>query len=236
MKEMQEKTFHIRELFLLASAFGAELLFGLPDRKAYQLKEPNLYEKANESLIQKGILDKSGKITDGGVYVIRTLELYYLSKKYVRIHNVLFGFQDEKSDEIITLLEVEENTYYRLSINSKAIVLKLLTIRFPLIIREPGEEEKDFTKKKVPEPIKKDLAKHEPKKNFMNIELFHLDNTPHKLTNTSFYQQWFIFIKYNTLFMIDPMTNRYYIASQYWFLKVLFDALDFPYKEANLHG
>ena len=80
MSKEQVHTFHVTELFLLASAFEADILFGLPDKKTFQLMGEDLFLKANEALIEKEILTTSGKITQGGAYVIRALEFYYLKK------------------------------------------------------------------------------------------------------------------------------------------------------------
>ncbi|PAE07080.1 hypothetical protein CHI12_13435 [Terribacillus saccharophilus] len=50
-------------------------------------------------------------------------------------------------------------------------------------------------------------------------------------TNPNHYQQWLVLSKEDRLIMIDTTQKQYYQASQYWFLKVLFDALDFPYRQ-----
>lgn len=232
MSKEQVHTFHVTELFLLASAFEADILFGLPDKKTFQLMGEDLFSKANEALIEKEILTTSGKITQGGAYVIRALEFYYLSKKYVRIHNMMFAFREKDEDEVILLVELEDGTYYRLYIMSKALVLKLLSDRFPFILREPKKDETEFLKKELPYPVKKELENYEPK-DFLNMEFFHLEKSPQQMENPEFYQQWLVFVRDDQLFMVDPVVNKYYYVSQYWFLKVLFDQFDFPYKEVT---
>jgi len=208
-------TFHITELFLLAAAFNAETLFGLPDKKTYQLMGSEKFKEAHESLIKKEIFTPDGKITTGGAYVIRALEFYYLSPKYVRIHNVMFGFRAEDEDELIMLMEVEDGTEYRINVISKAFVLKLLSDRFPLILREPKEEEKDFLKEEVSYLLKKELETYEPDDNFMNMEFFQLGDTQEKVT----YEQWLAFTKDDELIMVDPITDKYYYAKNYYLMK-----------------
>lgn len=265
-----EETFHVTELFLLAAAFDGEMIFGLPDKKAYQLMGDEIFKEANDQLIEKGILTPEGKMTKGGFYAVRALELYYNSKKYVRIQNMMFGFQEKDEDELIMLMEMEEGTYYRLYMISKALVLTLLSDRFPFILREPQEDEKEFLQKEVSSAMKEKLVQFEPGDDFMNLEFFHLQEEQRvresqgfnfrgedKTTPTSeksvaqesseieaeeplyqlniAYEQWFVFPKGDQLFMVDPMENNYYRASQYWFLKMLFEQMDFPYKEASVN-
>ncbi|MBO1915175.1 DUF5081 family protein, partial [Microvirga sp. 3-52] len=67
----------------------------------------------------------------------------------------------------------------------------------------------------------------------MNLEYFHLDEEPRDISNPAYYQQWLIFTKNEKLIMVDPVNKNYYHASQYWFLKILFDEMEFPYKEAR---
>lgn len=306
----KEDTFHVTELFLLAAAFEADNLFGLPDKRKFQLQGSNLFDEANKALIEKEILTPEGKITKGGAYVIRSLEFYYFSEKFVRINNLMFGFPGKEEQEVIVLVEVEEQTYYRLYVMSKMLVLKLLMERFPLMTREPADEEKDFLTKEIPYPIARELSEFEPGANLMNVEIFHIEehvlnesedivshpsifrearkedeksemetnvelkqagekvlkeeaqvestnNVNGELNNLGVndaektldeqikqprvelsyqYDQWLVFSKDDKLYMVDPYEDKYYQASQYWFLKVLFDELEFPYKEVTSHG
>src|SRR5690625_7628113 len=101
MNKKQVNTFHVTELFLLASAFEADILFGLPDKKTFQLMGEDLFSKANEALNEKESLTRSGKITQGGAYVIRALVVYYLSKKYVHIHYLMLVFLEKDEVEEI---------------------------------------------------------------------------------------------------------------------------------------
>ncbi len=235
-KEGQD-LFHVTELYLLANAFSVDVLFGLPDKKLYQLQGKAIFDEAFSKLKQKNIFTEEGKLTKGGAYVIRALELYSQSKKYVRIHNVMFAFQEKEADEIIMLTEMEDQTYYRLAFISKALVLTILGERFPLILREPKANEKDFLKKEASTETKKELSTYDPgdSENFMNIEYFHMNEQPQKIDNPAFYQQWLTFTKDEALWMVDPTTDTYYHASQYAFLQLLFDEMDFPYKEGALN-
>ncbi len=236
-KEAQD-VFHVTELYLLANAFSTEVLFGLPDKKLYQLKGKEVFDEAFSKLKQKNIFTEAGKLTKGGAYVIRALELYNQSKKYVRLHNVMFAFQEKEEDEIIMLTEIEDQTYYRLAFISKALVLTILGERFPLILREPKADEKNFFKKEASPETKKVLSTYDPgeSNHFMNLEFFHMEEQPQHMHNANFYQQWLIFTKDDALWMVDPMTDTYYHASQYAFLQLLFDEMDFPYKEGAING
>lgn len=299
-------TFHVTEIFLLISAFNAEKLFGLPDKKTYQLQGEEIFKQAYNSLIDKGIFTSEGKITKGGAQVIRALEMYYQSSKYVRINNLMFAFMENESNEVIVLVEVEDQKNYRCMVMSKILVLKLLIDRFPFMLREPFPNEKEFLMIELHSPFTQELDEYDSTSNIMNLELFHIEETEldndntiklsifrndhqnnineqeemneseisekisqnmiktnklkaasnienemneEHLNNTENdnkiekkvkikyqYEQWIVFSKDDKLYMIDPMTNKYYHASQYYFLKLLFEGLEFPYKEVANDG
>lgn len=226
-------TFTAPELYLLAAAFGGEVLFGLQEKAIYQLKGDGAFQEAYQRLIDKEILTTEGKITRGGAFIIQAVELYHQSKKYVRINNIMFAFQEKNQDELILLIEKEESEQYQLRVLSKAIVLKMLSDEIPLILREPKEEEKSFLKQELLHQERREIEEYEPEKMFMNLELFHLEEEPKDKTNSKYYQQWFIFTKDEKLIMLDIVNKNYYHASQYWFLKILFDEMDFPYKRSE---
>ncbi|WP_210470762.1 DUF5081 family protein [Sporosarcina sp. 6E9] len=226
-------TFNVVELYLLAAAFGGNVLFGLPEKQVFQLKGEEVFEEAHNRLIEKGILSADGKITDGGAPVIQAIEYYHQSKKYVRINNLMFAFREQDVDELIVLLELEENRTYQLFVVSKALVLSMLGEKFPVVLREPEEVEKSFLKEKLSNHERREIEKFEPESMFMNLEYFHLDEEPRDISNPAYYQQWLIFTKNEKLIMVDPVNKNYYHASQYWFLKILFDEMEFPYKEAR---
>lgn len=226
-------TFTAVELYLLAAAFGGNVLFGLPEKEVFQLKGEEVFEEAHKHLIEKGILTSDGKITDGGAFVIRAIEYYHQSEKYVRINNLMFAFREQDVDELIVLLELEEKETYQLFIVSKALVLSMLGEKFPVVLREPDEKEKKFLKETLSNRERREVENFEPESMFMNLESFQLEVERKEISNPAYYQQWFIFTKADKLIMIDPVKNEYYHASQYWFLKVLFDLMEFPYKEAK---
>lgn len=231
--DMSTDTFDVVELYLLAAAFGGNVLFGLPEKEVFQLKGEEVFQEAHERLIEKGILTSEGKITEGGALIIRALEYYHQSKKYVRINNLMFAFREPEVDELIVLLELEESETYQLFIVSKALVLRMLGEKFPVVLREPTEEEKSFLKEKLSNRERREIENFEPESMFMNLEFFHLEEEPRDISNSAYYQQWLIFTKEEKLIMVDPISNQYYHASQYWFLKVLFEEMEFPYKEAK---
>lgn len=233
MTKMKD-TFNVAELYLLAASFGGEVLFGLPEKQIYQLKGEEVFEEAHHMLVEKEILTKEGKITRAGAIIIQALEFYHQSRKYVRINNLMFAFREQDEDELIMLIEVEEGKLYRLYVISKAIVLKLLGDRFPFVLREPDEIETTFLKNELSHQKRREIETYEPPL-LMNLELFHLDDSHQRISSSNpyLYEQWLIFTKSKKLIMVETGAKKYYHASQYWFLKLLFDEMEFPYKEAN---
>ncbi|MEN1967626.1 DUF5081 family protein [Lentibacillus sp. N15] len=226
-------TFNVPELYLLAAAFGGNVLFGLPEKQVYQLQGEEIFEEAHNRLVEKKILTEDGKITDGGAIIIKALEYYHQSKKYVRINNLMFAFRENNDDELIILVEIEEKRLYKLFVVSKAIVLKMLGEKFPIITREPQEKEKHFLKQELSNKERRAIEQFEPSNMLINLEKFHLKEVVQESTNPAYYQQWLIFVKDEKLFMVNTVQKKYYHVSQYWFLKVLFDEMEFPYKEAQ---
>jgi hypothetical protein len=232
MNDKATDTFTVPELYLLAAAFDGHVLFGLPEKEIYQLKGEEVFAEAHQQLVEKEIITSEGKLTDGGAIIVQAVEFYHQSNKYVRINNLMFAFRQEEEDELILLVEIEEQEKYKLLVLSKAIVLKVLGENFPVVFREPVEEEKTFLKVELSHEERNEIDQHELD-HLMNIEFFHLKEKHQDGFNPSYYQQWFIFEKENKLMMIDTVQKRYYHASQYWFLKLLFDEMEFPYKEAK---
>jgi hypothetical protein len=236
MIEQPTDTFSAAELYLLAAAFGGTVLFGLPEKKMYQLKGEEVFKEAHDRLIEKKIITPEGKITKSGALVIQTMEFYHQSKKYVRLNNLLFAFRERERDEVIVLAELERQGHYQLRITSKASLLKMLSEKFPVVVREPFETEKAFLKKELSNQERRETENFEPEEMFMNLEFFHLNEEHKDQFNWHYYQQWLIFTKNEKLIMVDTVNKKYYHASQYWFLKVLFDEMDFPYKEAKSYA
>lgn len=227
------ESFTVPELYLLGSAFGGNVIFGLPEKQIYQLKGEEIFADAYHRLIKKGILGSDGEITKGGSIIIRALEYYYRSEKYVRINNLMFAFPTHNEDELIMFVETKEQAIYKLFVISKALILKLLSDKFSIITREPEESEKHFLKQELTYEERREAEQLEPGNTLINLELFHLNEKHQELHFSSYYQQWLVFPKKEKLIMVDTVQRKYYHASQYWFLKLLFDEMEFPYKEAT---
>ncbi|NRD77651.1 DUF5081 family protein [Bacillus sp. BRMEA1] len=223
-------SFTAPELYLLAAAFGGQTLFGLPDKTLYQIQGEEVFQQAHQRLVDKEIVSADGKITKAGAIIIQVVEYYFQSDKYVRINNLMFAFRDKECDEVIVLVELEEQGHYQLRIVSKATALRILGEGFPVIGREPEPAEQTFLKQELSHQERHETEQYEPEQMFMNLEYFHLNETPRDKNNAQYYQQWLIFTKGEKLIMVDTVNRKYYHASQYWFLKVLFDEMDFPYK------
>jgi len=168
--------------------------------------------------------------------VIKAVEYYHQSEKYVRINNLMFAFREQDNDEVIVLVELEEQHHYQLRVMSKALILTVLRKKFPLISREPADKEKTFLKEELSNQERRETEIYEPEDMFMNLEFFHLKEEPRNELNSNYYQQWLIFTKDEKLMMVDTIHKKYYHASQYWFLKLLFDEMDFPYKEEKSYA
>ena len=236
MMKAARDTFAAPELYLLGAAFGGDVLFGLPEKQIYQLQGEEVFKEAHDRLIEKELLTPEGKITKAGAIVIQTVQYYHQSEKYVRIHNLMFAFRAQDEDELILLVELEERGHYQLRVISKAIVLTLLSKHFPLLLREPHEQEKTFIKEELSHEERRETESFEPEKTLMNLEFFHLKAEPRDKSNANYYQQWLAFAKDEKLIMVDTVNKKYYHASQYWFLKMLFDEMDFPYKGEKVNG
>ncbi|MED4203851.1 DUF5081 family protein [Neobacillus mesonae] len=230
------EAFSVSELYLLAAAFGGNVLFGLPEKEIFQFQGEEVFQVAQRRLIEKGIVSPEGKITQIGAIIIQTIEAYHQSKKYVRINNLMFAFRDKESDEVIVLVELEEQGHYQLRIISKATALRILTEKFPLVAREPEEDEKNFLKVELSHQERREMEEFEPEQMLMNLEFFHLTEEQRERFNARYYQQWLIFTADGKLIMVDTVNRKYYHASQYWFLKLLFDEMDFPYKEEKSYA
>lgn len=229
-------TFSAAELYLLAAAFGGNVLFGLPEKAVYQLKGEEVFKEAHQRLIEKNMITPDGKITNAGAMVIQAIEFYHQSEKFVRVNNLMFAFRERDRNEVIVLVELEEKGHYQLRVLSKATVLQMLSSQFPLIVREPKEKETTFLKEELSHQERREIEIYEPEHMFVNLEFFHLKAEPRDKSNANYYQQWLIFTKDEKLIMVDTVNKKYYHASQYWFLKLLFDEMDFPYKEAKSYA
>jgi len=232
MSEQTTDFFTAPELYLLADAFDGRILFGLPDKEIYQLQGEEVFEDAYNRLIEKNILTKEGRLTKGGAVIIKALQAYHQSKKFVRINNVMFAFREEEENELIMLVEVERQEKYKFFVASKLRIFDLLATFYPVVLREPEEKEKTFLKSALAHHERHDIDEYEPE-SIMNIEVFHYGKGPLESRNSKVYQQWLVFEKNERLIMINPIEKQYYHASQYWFLKVLFDDLEFLYQEAK---
>ncbi|MGF9963740.1 DUF5081 family protein [Bacillus rhizoplanae] len=231
-------TFSTEELYLLASAFDANVIFGLDSKELLIMKGLDVMEQAKQKLIDKEILTVDGKITEGGAAVIQTLQTYYKSRKYVRLNQFMFAFLEEKSDELIMLVEIIPHQQYQLHVLSKAIVLKMLTEHFPMLLREPQEAEyKELTREASDQERKQIEQRSLSGQDMINMELFHLTEKPTLQSNQRYYQQWLFFEEEQKVAAVNLVKEQYLFVSQFWLLKLVFDELEFPYtKEEIVNG
>ncbi|MFC4620335.1 DUF5081 family protein [Camelliibacillus cellulosilyticus] len=223
MSDTAADFFTVPELYLLASAFEGNVLFGLPDKSIYQLRGEFIFEEAKERLMDKGILGVDGDLTKAGASVIQALETYHHSQKYVRINNLMFAFFESDHNRIVALVEIQKQRAYQLRVLPKVKVFDALCQAFPFILREPKEEEKTFLVEALTYH-EKQVAKAFKPQQVMNLESFRDRN------DSNAYGQWLFFMA-DRLISVDIVHKKYYRASQYAFLKLLFDEMSFPYGE-----
>lgn len=229
---MSRDTFSIPELYLLGSAFDAKVLFGLPEKAIYQLQGRGIFDKAHEKLIDKGLFTSDGKLTKAGMFVIQSLEIYHQSIKYVRINHMIFAFGHKDENKLIMLVEVEGQEAYKLLVVTKGAALKLLIEHSSIIRREPKEDEKAFLKDELSNERRNQIHEYEPE-TIVNLEIFKTSKLATKAEELTFYNQWIAFERDLELIMFEVTREKYYRASQYGFMKMLFDEMEFPYEEAK---
>ncbi|MBC2118062.1 DUF5081 family protein [Listeria booriae] len=228
--------FSLEEMYLLLAATDGNVLFGFPGKEMFLLRDDDPMAFAHQQLIAKEILTPEGAVTKSGAFVINKLSAYHQSKKYVRCNNIMFSFQEENKEEVVLIIEAEKNKYYRLLVLSKAHALKVLYDGFPIVSREPAEDEKTFLTAELSNQEKNEIKAMELSEPLFNLEVFHLDNYPADITEPSFYQNWLLFLYGDKLITLDIARQQYQQVSQYWFIKQLFDEMEFPYKEVAQHG
>ncbi|MHC5251661.1 DUF5081 family protein [Listeria kieliensis] len=231
-----QDTFRAEELFLIASAFGGESVFGLPDRAVFQLQGEDGFREGYEALQEKGILNETGELTDGGALVVESLENYQSCQSYVRLNQFLFGFRDDDSENAYLLIEVEEDSAYRFEVMDKVFILQLLNQQFPLLGRTMPEEEKSFLMRELSAEDAELAALSEPDERFLSMEYFHVNEEPRVEENREFYQQYFLFVWKERLIAVDVVREAYYQVSGYWLWNELYRELKFPVKEALENG
>ncbi|WP_099223944.1 DUF5081 family protein [Listeria costaricensis] len=227
-------TFSPAELYLLVAPFDLNHIFGVPDKMIYKLKGSEHFEAAYEELKQKNILTQEDTLTDGGGIVMETLRSYCQSSKYVRLNQLMFAFPKDADNEVIVLAEIKADQEYRIERLNKIYALALIRKLFPIIEREPLEDETSFMQRELTNAERRKALEIDPGKNFISMEFFHLEKEPHETTNHEFYQQYLAFAMDEWLIQTDVMTEDYYRISQYALMKQLFDEMEFPYKEGKI--
>lgn len=224
-------SFQAAELYLLASSFGANILYGLPDKKLYQLQGEEPFRQAHERLIAKGYLTDEGAFTDEGGFVVEVIRQYVLSKKYVQCNHFMFAFGEQDADNLVMLVEVEKETSYQLYLIEKPLVLQLLVERMPVMSREALPEEKEFLMKELDGDEKEYIQRIGVRDDFLSLDICHKTKEPRSLSNPDFLQSWIVLMEGDKLIMIDCLRKKFYHTSQHYFMKIIFDALDFPYRK-----
>lgn len=231
-KIINENSFSVSELFLLAEACGTSSVFGLPDKKVQLLLNSTMMQDAGETLQEKGILSEEETLTEGGYYVLSALNSYINSSQYTRINNCMVGFLPDDQENLVLLVEVEANKKYQLKIIDKLVLLKNLFDESPLLQREPLEDETEFILKKMRNSQRRIAEKLELKTNLLNIETFKGELYKEEVDSVEYHEQWLMYQDQGELYAVDFNEPKYYRASQYWLMKFVFDSLAIPYGTA----
>ncbi|MFP7493408.1 DUF5081 family protein [Terribacillus saccharophilus] len=220
-------TFSTTELYLIASSFNAKGLYGLPDKKQFQLQGEKVFKEAHDRLIAKGFLTENGAFTNEGAFLVEVVWHYVVSKKYVQCNNLMFAFGEADADNVVMLIEMEEQTSYQVHLLEKPLALQLLTKEFAVMRREPLADEKEFLMKELPAEEAAYIEKLGIPNDCLILDIVHKADKPQ--TKASFWS-WVVIIYEEKLIMFDLSKGSFHRTSQYYFMKMIFDAMDFPYR------
>lgn len=227
---MNNSTFSVEELYLMAEACDVNTIFGLPDKKLQVLLNPDFNSDAESKLKEKNVLNEQSRLTEGGFFVVQALEEYLFSEEYMRINNLMVAFSKNENN-LIVLSEEKKEQEYKLLIYDKLSFLQELYLSIPFISRAPSLEDTEFTKKKIRNATRREWEKLLFEDNVFNVELFNSadieDEQDHHL-------QLIFFEKENKLIGIDVSEGRYYQFSQYYFLKFIFDSLHISFEKEDI--
>lgn len=223
---IKQDHFQLNELFLLAKTTIGEHLFGLPDEKAYGFLDKGYMEKAHKALKEKGVLTKEGKLTDGGFFVVRALEEYKRSSKYIRINNLMIAFSEREKGKVIVLTEVRRNTDYRLTVMDHLALFKELYDSLEIVSREPRSDEKEFLYRMVKNNEQKRLEQKKLSEETLIFQDFDRAVAVEKQIDS--YQHWVFFIEEETLYGLNVREEGICRISQYWLIEKLMTALELP--------
>ncbi|MGC6768040.1 DUF5081 family protein [Enterococcus sp. LJL51] len=216
-----QDVFHVTELFLLSDAIQAKALFGLPDRSLYGMMDRNYLDEAKAKIQEKGILDEAGHLTDGGYLIIKSIEEYAASRKYVQINNLMIAFSELEEDMCIVLTEIEPQEYYILRVIDKYLVMKELFDHLAIVKREPLADETEFVLKKARNRERRSFLDKDIPDNALSLEVYSIEKNEKSA--------WLCFVEEDKLYSVSVEDESYYRASQYWLMKELFDSLEIPY-------
>lgn len=137
-------TFTPVELYLLLAPFEVKHIFGIPDKITYLLKGEDVFAEGFEMLKNKGVLDGSGNLTDGGGFLIDSLVEYYQSTKYVRLNQLMFAFPKKTSNEVLVMIEIKPQKEYRFERMNKIHALAMMRELFPLLAENLVQRKRNF--------------------------------------------------------------------------------------------
>ncbi|WOH90561.1 DUF5081 family protein [Bacillus paralicheniformis] len=99
------------------------------------MAEPDCAVKAKESLIEKGILLKEGKLTKTAFFLIKLLKQYQESEEFVRFNNVMCAFLPDDEERVVALTERSQGKGYTLDYLKKREVYLSLISNVSFLVR-----------------------------------------------------------------------------------------------------
>ncbi|MGY3778100.1 DUF5081 family protein [Isobaculum melis] len=208
----KEDVFSLEELYFICSVIGAGNLYGLPDLSMFTMIKQEAAHKATQQMQAKGLLDKNGKLTPIGGYILNAFKQYHESKTYLVVNGDFIGFNNEQE---LIILSSPDQVGIQMEITTKEAYFRKLYQNVRLIRREAEEEEQTFLKKLVPRSERAAL-------NQLPLEGGLLLKKVRQPTE----ETWFI--KRHEGKLYGYQGSRVYQLSQYWLIKWLLDELNIP--------
>ena len=228
--QVKADTLSAAELYVLAGAAGVSYIFGLPEREQLALVEPDCAIKAKDSLIEKGILLKEGKLTKTAFFLIKLLKQYQESEEYVRFNNVMCAFLPDDEERVIALTEISPGKGYTLDYVEKREVYLSLISKVSFLVREPRDQDRAFLTKPMSAAEKAEVrAMNLDEKEVLAVETFKLASQL-KPADPGFQTTTLYFTKGEDFISVDPLNDRYEWISLYIMNNRIYDALQINFR------
>lgn len=224
--------FSPQELYLLIEPFQLSSLFGLRQKDHYQMQQA-AQKEAFEALQEKELI-VAGKLSHAAVALMHLLKRYASTSSYLRLNHLFLTEDIEETNQILGLAELKKDKAYQVYSYDKLLEIPHLLDVFPLLSREPASGELDFLTKEIPKDQLKSLKQEGFPDNLLHFEYVRVNKENPGLEKVASYQNYLFFEDENRLIYLDLIAGQYVQCSQYYLLKMLFDALSLPYKREDM--